>query len=146
MLVAFELQTLQRGRWEIDSVYDSRDAAISEALRLGASERYAAVRVVEEKYDEASASGSTKTVFKVSREEREGRRERQRWWQSEAELERYLDESRSRRLAKRAAAGAAQGRFRILRPIAAFTLGACALLIVTIVAVRLAARGGLPPF
>jgi len=60
---SFELQTYKGGKWEIDSYYDDRDLALSEAERLGATGRHSGVRVVEENYDETTNRSSYNVVF-----------------------------------------------------------------------------------
>ena len=70
-LVGYELHTYRGGTWKIDSVYDDREIAIFEAQRVFESGRYSAVRVVEERFDEASGKASTKTVFRSSKSDSE---------------------------------------------------------------------------
>ena len=60
---AFELQIYKAGKWEIDSYYDDRDLALSEAERLNVTGRHGGVRVVEENYDEATNRSSYHVVF-----------------------------------------------------------------------------------
>ena len=60
---SFELQTYKAGKWEIDSYYDDRDLALSEAERVDASGRHSGVRVVEEDYDETTNRSSYHVVF-----------------------------------------------------------------------------------
>lgn len=69
--VNFELHTYTGGVWKIDSVYDDRQIAVYEAQRLHAGGRYSAVRVVEERFDEASGKITSKTVFRASKTEAE---------------------------------------------------------------------------
>lgn len=64
VLRAFEIHTYQGGRWKIDSVFDDRDLAVFEAERMDESGRYPGVRVIEETFDEASSSTTSRTVFR----------------------------------------------------------------------------------
>jgi hypothetical protein len=61
---AFEIHTYQGGRWRIDSIFDDRDLAVFEAERMDVSGRYPGVRVVEEVYDEASNTTTSRTVYR----------------------------------------------------------------------------------
>jgi hypothetical protein len=67
MMVAFELQTYQGGTWKIDSMFDDRDLAVMEAQRLGKSDRYSAVRLIEEVYNPETQNTTTRTIFRTSR-------------------------------------------------------------------------------
>jgi len=67
MIVAFELQTYQGGLWKIDSMFDDRQLALMEAQRLGKTDRYSAVRVVEENYNQETQSTTTKIIYRTSR-------------------------------------------------------------------------------
>jgi hypothetical protein len=67
MMVAFELQTYQGGAWKIDSMFDDRELAVMEAQRLGKSDRYSAVRLVEESYNPETQNTTTRTIFRTSR-------------------------------------------------------------------------------
>lgn len=60
---AFELQIYKAGKWEIDSYYDDRELALSEAERMDVSGRHGGVRVVEENYDESTNTSSYQVVF-----------------------------------------------------------------------------------
>jgi len=60
---SFELQTFKAGKWEIDSYYDDRELALSEAERLDIGGRHNGVRVVEENYDETTNRSSYHVVF-----------------------------------------------------------------------------------
>lgn len=61
---SFELHTYKDGKWKIDSIFDDRELAIFEARRVEASSRYSGVRVIEEKFDEASDSVTNRTLFR----------------------------------------------------------------------------------
>ena len=60
----FEIHTFQDGKWKIDSVFDDRELALFEARRVDEGSRYSGVRVIEEKYDEASDLTTTRTIFR----------------------------------------------------------------------------------
>lgn len=70
-LVSYELQTYLGGVWKIDSIYDDREIALFEAKRLQASNRFSAIRVVEEKFDSNAGKSVTRTVFRASKTEAE---------------------------------------------------------------------------
>lgn len=61
---SFELQTLDRGKWRTDSVYDDRTLAITQAERVNEGRRYVGIRVVEEIYDEATNMTKCRTLFR----------------------------------------------------------------------------------
>lgn len=63
-LRAFEIQTYQRGRWKIDSVFDDRELALFEAKRMDASGRFSGVRVVEEDLDQRHSRIRARTIFR----------------------------------------------------------------------------------
>ena len=64
---AYEIHTFKDGVWKIDSVFDDRDLAVHEATKIDEGSRYAAVRVIEENYDEVSNLTTTRTIFRGSR-------------------------------------------------------------------------------
>lgn len=64
MLVIYEIHTLRGGEWKIDSIFDDRDLALQEGHRIEHSNRFTAVRVVEETFDEATEKGSTRTIYR----------------------------------------------------------------------------------
>lgn len=67
MIVSYEIQTFQGGQWKIDSMFDNREWAVAEAERLGRNGKFAAVRVVEERYDDDSGKTQAKVILKVSK-------------------------------------------------------------------------------
>ena len=67
VLKVFELHTYRNGSWKIDSVFDDRDLALMEADRVDRSNRYSAVRVVEETFDEDTEKGGTRTIFRSNK-------------------------------------------------------------------------------
>ena len=60
----FEIQVYKSGNWNVDSYFDDRDVALSEAGRLDESVRHSDVCVVEENYDESSDQTTTKSIFR----------------------------------------------------------------------------------
>jgi len=65
-VASYELQTFVNEHWEVASVADDRADAIADAKRVCASGRYLAVRVVEERFDFASETFVTKTIYRSS--------------------------------------------------------------------------------
>jgi hypothetical protein len=61
---AFEIHTFQSGKWKVDSVFDDRSLAIFEAQRMEGSNRFAAIRVIEEDYDGENNRTTTRTIFR----------------------------------------------------------------------------------
>lgn len=70
MMVVFEIHTFREGVWKIDSVFDDKELAITEAQRMERSGRYSAVRVVEESFDEVTEKGNTRTVYRSTKVDR----------------------------------------------------------------------------
>jgi hypothetical protein len=66
---AFEIHTFSGGQWKVDSVFDDRSLAIFEAQRMEGSGRFAAIRVVEEDFNEQSNRTTTRTIFRGSKVE-----------------------------------------------------------------------------
>ena len=64
----FELQVYKSGTWNVDSYFDDREIAMSEAERLNGSGRYAGIRVMQEDFDEASNRSSCRVVFSKMRQ------------------------------------------------------------------------------
>jgi hypothetical protein len=64
---AYEIHTFKDGVWKIDSVFDDRELALHEANKIDEGSRYAAVRVIEENYDEISDLTTTRTIFRGTR-------------------------------------------------------------------------------
>jgi hypothetical protein len=67
MMVVYEIHTFRDAAWKIDSVFDDRDLAVLEALRVERTSRNAAVRVVEESIDEATERTVTRTIYRTSK-------------------------------------------------------------------------------
>ena len=63
----FEIQVYKSGGWNVDSYFDDREIAMSEAERLNESGRHAGVRILQEDYDEASNSSKCRVVFSKTR-------------------------------------------------------------------------------
>lgn len=59
----FEIQVYKGGIWSVDSYFDDREIAMSEAERLNESGRHAGVRILQEDYDEASNESKCRVVF-----------------------------------------------------------------------------------
>lgn len=70
MMLVFEIHTFREGVWKIDSVFDDKDLAVTEAQRMERAGRYSAIRVVEESYDEATDKGNTRTVYRSTKVDR----------------------------------------------------------------------------
>ena len=66
---AFEIHTFSGGQWKVDSVFDDRSLAIFEAQRMDGSGRFAAIRVIEEDFNEQSNRTTTRTIFRGSKVE-----------------------------------------------------------------------------
>ena len=63
----FEIQVYKSGDWNVDSYFDDREIALSEAERLNESGRHAGVRILQEDYDEASNRSKCRVVFSKTR-------------------------------------------------------------------------------
>ena len=61
---AYEIHTFRDGVWKVDSVFHDREQAMSEAQKIDEGTRYAGVKVLEEKWDEASDQTTTRTLFR----------------------------------------------------------------------------------
>ena len=59
----FEIQVYKGGIWNVDSFFDDREIALSEAERLNDTGRHAGVRILEEKYDESSNIARYRVVY-----------------------------------------------------------------------------------
>ena len=71
MIVSYEIHTFVKGEWKIDSIFDSRDLALSEARRIDEGTRYSGVRVIEEIFDEGAQTVNSRTIFRGSKIEKE---------------------------------------------------------------------------
>lgn len=71
MIVSFEIHTFVRGQWKIDSIFDSRDLALSEARRIDEGSRYSGVKVVEEIFDETTQHVNARTIYRGSKVDEE---------------------------------------------------------------------------
>ena len=60
---SFELQTFKNGQWTVDSYYDDRDLALSEAERLNETGRHAGVRVLREEFHEPTNTSNYHIIF-----------------------------------------------------------------------------------
>lgn len=70
-LTVFEIHTLREGAWKIDSIFDDRELAVMEGERLGRSQRFELVRVVEETFDEETERVATHTIYRSVREQQQ---------------------------------------------------------------------------
>ncbi|MCZ6849925.1 MAG: hypothetical protein O7F75_13905 [Alphaproteobacteria bacterium] len=70
-LTVFEIHTLREGTWKIDSIFDDRELAVMEGERLGRSQRFELVRVVEETFDEETERVGTHTIYRSAREQQQ---------------------------------------------------------------------------
>lgn len=100
---AFEIHTFNAGKWKVDSVFDDRTIAIFEAQRMDGSGRFAAIRVIEEDYNEQNNRTTTRTIFRGSK--------------ADAENQAQLDRSRKAReqASTRDSGKAASAEFRTAR-------------------------------
>ena len=64
----FELQVYKSGNWNVDSYFDDREIAMSEAERLNGSGRYLGIRLMQEDYDESSNMSSCRVVYSKMRQ------------------------------------------------------------------------------
>ena len=71
--VSFEVDTYQNERWVLECVVDDKNMALSTAKRLYDSQRYSAVRVVQETYDENSNSSRERVIFETTIADRDNR-------------------------------------------------------------------------
>ncbi len=67
MIVSFEIHTYRDGAWKIDSVFDDRELALSEAKRMEEKNRFGAIRVLEETFNEASNAVSSRTIYRSTK-------------------------------------------------------------------------------
>ena len=63
-MIAYELHTLRNGQWKMDSVFDDRDLAISQATQADETKRYAGIRLIEEDYNETTETATTRIIFR----------------------------------------------------------------------------------
>ena len=64
----FEIHVYKSGVWNVDSYFDDREIAVSEAERLNTSGRYAGVRILQEDYDDVSNKSTCRVVFSKMRQ------------------------------------------------------------------------------
>jgi hypothetical protein len=65
-IVAYEIQTFSDGKWKIDAIFDDQELAVLQAKHLIAANRFPAVRVVQEAFDEAEQKTKSRVVFRSS--------------------------------------------------------------------------------
>jgi hypothetical protein len=73
---SFEIQVYKSGIWNVDSYFDDRDMALSEAERLNETGRHAGVRILQEDYDEKTNSSDCRVVFSKIQQAEQGRDKR----------------------------------------------------------------------
>jgi hypothetical protein len=66
---SYEIQLFKRGKWEFDSYFDDREAAMFDADRLAADLRIQGVRVLKENYDQKSNVATCDVIFTRLRKE-----------------------------------------------------------------------------
>ena len=66
-MISYEVHKFSDRRWQIAWITDDRRLAIFDAKRMIGRSRYLAVRVVEEKFDQATGGFHATTVFQRSR-------------------------------------------------------------------------------
>jgi len=71
--VSYELLSFKGGNWVIESVYDNRDVALQEARRLLEGRHQKGVKVIEEKYDDATDKTMARIVFSRQKGEEKSR-------------------------------------------------------------------------
>lgn len=64
----YELQVYKTGIWNVDSYFDDRDLALSEADKLDLSGKHLGVRILQEDYDEGSNISSCRVIFSKMRQ------------------------------------------------------------------------------
>lgn len=65
--MAYEVQTYQRGEWQIDSIANDRESAMESARDFERSKHCAGVRVIEEFHDEDSQKTDTRIVYRYQK-------------------------------------------------------------------------------
>jgi hypothetical protein len=63
----YELKTYVRGAWRMQRVFDDRERAVAEAMRLTNDPRTLGVKVVRESFDERQGAFVTRTIFRRSK-------------------------------------------------------------------------------
>ncbi len=71
--VSYELLSFKGGSWIIESVFDNKDVAVREARRLLAGRHQKGVKVIEEKYDDATDNTMVRIVFSRQKGEEKSR-------------------------------------------------------------------------
>lgn len=63
VLIAYEMQVLEHGKWQIKSMHQDRESALVEARRIEESARPHETRVVEEIHDEQTGRTRSTVVY-----------------------------------------------------------------------------------
>lgn len=69
----FEIQVYKSGNWNVDSYFDDRDTAMSEAERLNGSGKHPGVRILQEDYDEKTNTSNYRVIFSKLQQSELGR-------------------------------------------------------------------------
>ncbi len=114
MIVSYEIHTFVNGEWKIDSIFDSRSLALSEARRIDEGRRYSAVRVIEESFDEATQRVDSRTIFRGSKIDEENAETLERKRQARTDVQAKLAERKvqKKQAEKRAIIQKEQKRFK----------------------------------
>ena len=70
---SFEIQVYKSGIWNVDSYFDDRDMAISEAEGINESGRHSGVRVMQENFDENTNTSNYRVLFSKTQSMDQGR-------------------------------------------------------------------------
>ena len=63
VLIAYEVQVLEHGEWQIEAIHPDKDTALMEARRIEEGVRPRETRVVQEVYDQASGHTKSTVVY-----------------------------------------------------------------------------------
>ncbi|MHA1113776.1 MAG: hypothetical protein ACTSRY_04645, partial [Alphaproteobacteria bacterium] len=100
-MISFELHTYLGGNWKIDSIFDDRALAMSEAKRIEERGRTSAVRVVEEIYDEITRDVQSRTIYRSTKLDKQNSEAIQRQAENKREIKSITKKSVGReRIAK----------------------------------------------
>ncbi len=91
-IVAYEIQTFSDGKWKIDAIFDDQELAVLQAKHLIAANRFPAVRVVQEAFDEAEQKTKSRVVFRSSTVQQHNTNANQRQVEVRREVNQIRDE------------------------------------------------------
>lgn len=63
LVSSFEVLSLKKGKWEVDSVVDNKARAITRAEQLLQEGFFSAIEVIEERYDEETGESHSLVIF-----------------------------------------------------------------------------------